>query len=245
MPSAKFKSEPQFAREGDGENTPVTSPDLVFAALERGILLGRYVPGQRLIVADLMHELKLSRGSVREGFKRLAAEGVVVQLPHRGVYIRALSRSESLDLLQVLRALLGLAVGLAAARIRLDRKSNVYGHAAKLTRSYERLAALGPNSDRIMQSIERTRFYDTILEIAGNQELTRLNPLLPTVIMRMQIHQYVNPEMHTHLFADYETLYNALMNGDPIKAKRIIDRHIRYSRIQALHLPDEAFATLP
>lgn len=245
MTSNKFESLPQYARESDEEHTPVTSPDLVFAALERGILLGRYVPGQRLVVADLMNELKLSRGSVREGFKRLAAEGVVVQVPHRGVYIRALSRREALDLLQVLRALLGLAVGLAAARCRLDRVHKQHGHAEKLTRSYERLAALGSNSDRFLQSIERTRFYDTILEIAGNQELTRINPLLPTVIMRMQIHQFVNPEMHSHLFADYKTLYDALMAGDPLSAKRIIDRHIRYSRIQALHLPDEAFATLP
>ena len=73
--------------------------DQVVAALIRGLQDGRYVPGQRLIEADLTKELKVSRGPVREALKRLAAEGLVSLIPHRGAYIRALTRDEVHDML--------------------------------------------------------------------------------------------------------------------------------------------------
>jgi DNA-binding GntR family transcriptional regulator len=232
------------ATEADSDGrAALSSPDLVVSAIERGILLGRFVPGQRLIEADLTRDLKVSRGPVREALKRLAAEGVVELTPRRSAYIRALSRREVLELLQVLRAVMGLSVRLAAARIRLDRGRRRQGYADRLQRAYERLEMQGAHGDRVLQSIERTRFYDAIFEIAGNRELVRINPVVPTQILRMQVHSFIPVEAHRHQFADYALLYDALMRGDPRQAKRIVELHIRHSRRQMLRLPDEAFAS--
>lgn len=226
----------------DSQNISASSPDLVVSAIERGILYGRFVPGQRLIEADLTRDLKISRGPVREALKRLAAEGVVALTPRRGAYIRALTRAEVLDLLQVLQVIMRLAVGMAAARIRRDRSTKTHGYAEKLTQAYELLESQGANGDRVLQSIARTRFYDAILEIAGNRELVRINPVVPTQILRMQVHSFVPPETHQRQFDDYQRLYNAMIDGDPKMAKRVVNLHIRRSRIQMLHLSDEAFA---
>ncbi|MDR2189017.1 MAG: GntR family transcriptional regulator [Azonexus sp.] len=222
-----------------------TSPELVINAIKQGILHGRYAPGQRLIEADLQRDLRVSRGPVREGLTRIAAEGVVTQSRYRGAYIRALSRNEVLELLQVLGSTFTLAVSLAAAKIRRDQQEGRHGYAQKLTEAYEQLMAQGPSGDRVLQSIRRTRFYDVIFEIADNRELTRINPVVPTQLLRMQIHSFLSPESHQRQFADYKRLYQALMNGDPKEARWLIKSHIRYSRIQILHLPDEAFATEP
>ncbi|MEM9313567.1 MAG: GntR family transcriptional regulator, partial [Pseudomonadota bacterium] len=70
----------------------ISSPRRVMNAIITGIEKGRFVPGQRLIEADLTRELKVSRGPVREAFKRLAGEGVLVLSKHRGAFIRAQSR---------------------------------------------------------------------------------------------------------------------------------------------------------
>jgi DNA-binding GntR family transcriptional regulator len=234
---------PSAAESDDSRRETLSSPDLVVSAIERGILLGRFVPGQRLIEADLTRDLKVSRGPVREALKRLAAEGVVELTPRRSAYIRALSRREVLELLQVLRAVMGLSVRLAAARIRLDRGRKRQGFADRLKRAYERLEVQGAHGDRVLQSIERTRFYDAIFEIAGNRELVRINPVVPTQILRMQVHSFIPAQAHRHQFADYALLYGALMRGDPREAKRIVDLHIRHSRMQMLRLPDEAFAS--
>lgn len=226
----------------DSLTNSASSPDLVVSAIERGILYGRFVPGQRLIEADLTRDLKISRGPVREALKRLAAEGVVALTPRRGAYIRSLTRAEVLDLLQVLQAIMRLAVGMAAARIRRDRSLNIHGYAEKLTSAYKLLESQGAIGDRVLQSLARTRFYDAILEIAGNHELVRINPVVPTQILRMQVHSFVPPETHQRQFDDYQRLYNALIAGDPKQAKWVVSLHIRRSRILMQHLSDEAFA---
>ena len=95
----------------------MTSPDRVVDAIIRGIRAGVYVPGQRLIEADLTRDYQVSRGPVREALKRLAAEGVLTLTRHRGAYVRALSREEVRDSLMVLEALVGLMANLAAKRI--------------------------------------------------------------------------------------------------------------------------------
>lgn len=229
----------EVADESQAEK--VTSPELVINAIKRGILHGRYAPGQRLIEADLQRDLKVSRGPVREGLMRLAAEGVVAQSRHRGTYIRALSRNEVLELLRVLESTFVLATGLAAARIRRDRREGRHGYARTLTEAYEQLMAQGPTGDRVLQSIQRTHFYDVIFEIAGNRELVRINPVVPTQLLRMQIHSFLSPDSHRQQFADYKRIYDALIAGDPRRANWLIKSHIRYSRIQILHLPAEAF----
>src|ERR1700722_14737920 len=95
----------------------VSSPDRVVEAITDGIRAGRFVPGQRLLEADLTHDLSVSRGPVREALKRLAAEGIVTLTRHRGAYIRALQREEAKKILLVLEVLTGLAASLAAHEI--------------------------------------------------------------------------------------------------------------------------------
>lgn len=72
-----------------------SSSDRVVAAIIKGILSGRYVPGQKLIEADLTHTLGISRSPVREALKRLDAQGVVELTPHRSAYICAMGREEA------------------------------------------------------------------------------------------------------------------------------------------------------
>lgn len=213
-----------------------SSPDQVVAAIKRGLRNGRYVPGQRLIEADLTRDLKISRGPVREALKRLAAEGVVVISPHRGAYVRSLSRVETLDLLEVLEVTVGLAARLAAERIAL--KDN----RARLIEAYERLQRQGADSDRIVLSLERTSFYEAMFEIADNKELSRLNPAVQTQMLRLQVHSYLSPDMRHRQFADYQSLVDAVLVGDGKRAEKIARLHISRSRNQIEGLPDEAFA---
>ena len=63
-------------------------------AITAGIESGRFVPGQRLTEAELTRQLGVSRGPVREAFKRLAGEGVLDLTRHRGAVVRAQTREE-------------------------------------------------------------------------------------------------------------------------------------------------------
>ena len=100
-----------------GEAAPAaratSSSGSVVEEILTGLYDGRYVPGQRLIEADLTRHLKVSRGSVREALSRLSAEGVVKLTLHRGAYIRTLTRAEVRGVLEVTEIIVGLAARLA------------------------------------------------------------------------------------------------------------------------------------
>ena len=207
-----------------------SSPDLVVDAIKRGVLLGRLVPGQRLIEADLTREVGVSRGPVREALKLLAAEGIVALNPHRGAYIRELSVQEVLDLIDLLAILVGYTVRRAAERI--DENDN----RAALTEAFGKLDRHGPHGDRAMLAMDRTGFYGTLFNIAGNREIARVNPVIPTQILRLQVHPYLTPEEREEQFADYGEMFRAILDGDGPRAQRIFERHINRSRQHARHL---------
>ena len=220
----------------ESEEHGPSSPDLVVDTIKRGILLGRFVPGQRLIEADMTRDHGVSRGPVREALKRLAAEGVVELSRHRGAYIRLLTRRQSLDLMQVVEAVIALGVRLATLRMKQA------DHRAELKIAFERLNDHGPTGDRVLQAMDRNGFYDAIFAIADNRELRRIHPVVPTQILRMQVYPYLSPEDRAQQFADYKLLYDAMRTGNSREASRIVVRHARRSRMQIKRLPDEAFA---
>ena len=76
----------QQTQEADG------SPGVVYRGIVDGLYRGRYVPGQRLVEADLTRDFEVGRGSVREALSRLAAEGLVTMNLHRSAVLRQLSR---------------------------------------------------------------------------------------------------------------------------------------------------------
>src|SRR5665647_119528 len=79
--------------------------DYVVHHLREGILHGRYAPGQRLIEADLTHELGISRGPLREALRRLSADNLLEIVPNRGAIVRRLSMREMIELFSIRIAL--------------------------------------------------------------------------------------------------------------------------------------------
>jgi DNA-binding GntR family transcriptional regulator len=234
--SASKTRTPNGQRRPDPAPHDASSPDTAARAISERVLSGRYVPGQRLIEGDLSRDFKVGRGTIREALKRLAAERVVELIPHRGAFVRSLTKTETLELQDVVLALYSYAVSLAASRINEGDKRK------RLTAAYRRLVAGGPQSDRIHHALDRSSLHDVIFSICGNRELARANPTVLIQILRIQIHPFLTVHDLNALYSDYQLLYAALVRGDAAKARRAIEQHIRRRRRQIEKLPPEAFA---
>ena len=84
--------------------------------IRRGIVEGRYRPGERLVEQRIAEELDLSRTPVREAFRRLQSEGLVEVQPNRGVSVRGLTVDEIGDLYELRARLEAMAAERAATR---------------------------------------------------------------------------------------------------------------------------------
>ena len=213
---------------------PVSSPDHIVSEILRGLYTGRYVPGQRLVEADLTREYKVSRGSIREALKRLAAEGVVSLNLYRGAYIRTLSRSEARDVFAVIEALTGLAARLAAERIR-------EGDNEALMREAVADVVATARGDFIEFAQARNRFYRRLVRVGGNRELDRMLPTMYVHLARTQFRSHGAPEQARRV-REYEWIAAALFAADPDAAEETMRDHVRQTAAQIQRLPDEIFA---
>ena len=214
----------------------LSSPDHVAQALLGGIKTGRYVPGQRLIEADLTADLAVSRGSVREALNRLAAEGVVRLIPHRGAYIRKLTRREVKDILVIQEALTALAARLAAENI------DVGDNRASFQVAYDRLMEFRDRRDAHAVLDERARFYEMLTSIGGNRELTRFVPIPQTNLLRTQLAQRLASRDRARQFKEYAGIARHILAGNGNGAESAMQRHIRNTRLSMERLEDDAFA---
>lgn len=212
-----------------------SSSDHLVGKILRGLYEGRYAPGQRLIEADLTREYGVSRSSVREALKRLAAEGTVALSLHRGAQIRALSRVEVAEVLAVVEVLTGLAARLAAGRI------GIGDNRARVERAMAELAAAEAGRDAFGFARARDRFYHALVLAGGNRELARVLPTMQVHLIRVQF----GPAATTREYRleDYRRVVAAVLAGDAAGAEAAMRRHISDGLARILKLPDAAFAT--
>ena len=138
-------------------------------ALRRWILSGQVPPGSPLREAHLSDELHVSRNTLREAFKVLQADGLVVQVPNRGTQVRALTAADVEDILATRRALepeaaarLARHPGNAAPLVPLVRqiggaadRKDVPGYFLADQRFHAELVWLAFGSRRLRQAVER------------------------------------------------------------------------------------------
>jgi DNA-binding GntR family transcriptional regulator len=213
----------------------LSSPDRVVDAITSGLRAGRFVPGQRLIEGDLTQSLRVSRGPVREALKRLSAEGVVTLTLHRGAYIRALQREEAKKILLVLEVLTGLAAYLAANEI------HGTGNRQRLRDALDHLKTVHESGGVVSYLDERRHFYDTVIEIGGNEQIARILPVMQIHLLRAQFRSYWTARENESRFNDYSRITAAILEGDPKKAEREMRLHIRRVREGVDKLPEAAF----
>ena len=218
------------------QNVDDSSPQRVVNAVISGIQKGRFVPGQRLIEVDLTRELKISRGPVREAFKRLAGEGVLVLNRHRGAYVRAQTREEVNDTLCVMEVLGGLAAKLAAQSIHKGDNRQ------RLKETYDRMMLQGKQGETFAFLGERRRFYDTLYEIGENRELQRMIPRMQISLLRLQFQAYVTPEHHENQLNGLKAIAEAVLSGDEKRAERACREHLQRRRLSMTSFPEEAYA---
>lgn len=141
----------------------------VVDVLREAILDFRLKPGQRLIERELIEQIGVSRTTIREVLRQLAAEGLVTTIPQKGAVVVVPSPEEAAELYDV-RLVLE-----AAAVVRFARNASPAQVRAlrAAVDEMERVAAAGEEDVRaVLRSNDE--FYDVLLRGAGNRTFAAL-----------------------------------------------------------------------
>ena len=196
---------------------------------------GRFVPGQRLVEADLTRELGVSRGPVREAFRRLAAEGLIEVVPNRGALVRRLSATEALELFEIRTELEAFAARRAAGRM-CDTDAG-----ARFRCAVASVWDHAPRHSTAAYIAENQRFHAAIIEAAGNRELVALNWRLQLSLILAQIGAALTSEIIAASLAEHRTIAAAILDGDAAAADRAIREHLGRAMALLRTMPPEVF----
>jgi DNA-binding GntR family transcriptional regulator len=194
--------------------------DYVLEHLRSGVLQGRYAPGQRLIEADLTRDLGVSRGPLREAFRRLSAEGLLEIVPNRGALVRRLSLRETRELFQIRIGLETLAARLAAeAMADPDVRSRFMGEIEPIWRDAPR----APGPDYLD---ENHHFHDAMIAASGNEQLLRLTRQLRLPLLMYQLVGTLRPENIAASLEEHRAIARAILNEDGCEAEELVRAHL-------------------
>lgn len=205
------------ANQSRKKTTPATKE--ISAWLRDRIRKGRFVPGQRLVEADIIAETGASRIKVREALQRLATEGLVEIEEFRGASVKRFTPDQIRQIYRARMALEGLAAAEFAAADRPELK--------------ERLGRIQDEMDAWEESGSHDRFaelnhawHELILEGADNDYIRQFISYLTVPIYRLLFSTFYTKERIKRANADHRIITAAILEGRVEDAERAMRTHI-------------------
>jgi DNA-binding GntR family transcriptional regulator len=190
-----------------------------YARLHDAIISGRLQPNERLVEAELIELLGVSRTAVRTALVRLAQEGLVVHERNRGARVRYVDETEAVEIVLARAALEALAVRQAAERATPD-------DVAELRAVLEQMRARLDEGDLLGASAENAVLHSKLLELSGNRTAIRLVAGLKSQLVRFQYRTILVPGRSERSFEEHSAIVDAVAAGDADAAEAAMRRHL-------------------
>ena len=196
-----------------------TMTEIVADEIRVRILNGDFVPGQRLVAAEIADEMGVSRMPVRDALRNLESTGLVETIPHRGTIVKDLSELEILELYQIRAVLEGLAARLASEHMdekMLEQVNNkISQHDLKTIQ----------NEDYASFTRLNREFHALIWEASGSPKLENLLANLYDACNQYRNLSMLVPGRPDSIFKEHNALFNAIKCHDCDEAERLARTH--------------------
>ena len=200
---------------------PVSVREQVANIVRRQILTGELTPNQKLSEREISSSLGVSTTPVKEAFRMLETEGLIVTAPRKGTFVVEINEENLAQITYVRSALEGMATLFAASAA-----------------TEEDLAAMGEMLEKSHQCIENhdvdgllyhnSCFHEAIRNAVHNPLLFKLMQYLRLLDESTRVaFPDISDETRLQDHTEHENIYAALCAGDGIKAEQLMVKHVR------------------
>jgi DNA-binding GntR family transcriptional regulator len=187
----------------------------IYLDLREMVANHRFQPGTRINVEKLARELGVSRTPVWEAVRRLEQEGLLKNIPNRGVFMIEMTLEKALDLFQVRLALDALAGALAAGNMNQSTLKKM----AECLREQLQVVERG---DLVRYSQLDYEFHYLIYARCENSFLLEI---LDSIKLKMQpVNIRITPVL-MKLYQDHLEIFRGLRAGDSARVERAFRGH--------------------
>lgn len=162
----------------------------VVERIRHAILSGLFKPGERLNETRLASQFKVSRIPVREALMQLQEQGLVMNHPHRGMFVITLSEEDT-------QRINSLRILLEAEAIKLCRANLTATDESRLVSLVEKMENFSSESDFDASMLD-LEFHRTIWAGSANPYLVKTLNSLVTVLFSHQALAYMTARGSIH-----------------------------------------------
>jgi DNA-binding GntR family transcriptional regulator len=198
-------------------------------ALRRAIVSGRYPPGTHLSDRAICEELGASRSIIREAIRLLAAEGLVMSIPHKGNFVAFMSSAEAVQIYEVREALEALAGNAFATRASDQEKR-------ELSAIVEQIAQIGQTEKREALLVLKQKFYSILLQGSRNTYVARMIDQLLNLNMGLRATSLSDPDRLLQTIAELRRIVERIEARDGEGTAEACRLHVRAAADTALRI---------
>jgi len=189
------------------------------------IIGGELRPGGHLREVQLAEQLEVSRNTLREAFRMLAQEGLIVHQPNSGAHVTTLS-ARTIGEIYALRRLMGLAAireGVASrSALAAMRTATAQAHEAR------------ERGDGVALGTADLDFHRAIIALAGNSRMSALHETM-LAELRLAFGAIDDPaSFHASFLPRNDEILARLTAGDRVGAERLLAEYLELSETSVL-----------
>lgn len=195
--------------------------DMAKRYLENWIVTESLKPGQQIKEDEIASKLEISRPPVREAFKALESEGLVIRKPRRGVFVVEMSKADVIEVYMLKANLYAMATELALEHITGEQLEELGDLVQKME---DCIHVEGP--DILNYQKFHRKFHIRIMDIAGNRRLEIMASNLHKQIQRFS-YQTLHDKNHlTGSLKYHKKIVEKFLERDTKNACKIMKEHV-------------------
>jgi DNA-binding GntR family transcriptional regulator len=203
-----------------------STAERVADVLRRRITDGDLPPRTHLSEERLIEVLRVSRNTLREAFRLLSHEGLLVHELHRGVFVRRLTKDDLVDLYRLRRA------------VECDVLRTLPGVDAEALRRLHDAVALGEaaaaRDDWVAVGTANMQFHRDLVGLAGSPRTNEITGRL-LAELRLAFHAMASPQrLHESYVVRNRALLDLIVAGDLELAAKELEEYLAGSLAELL-----------
>jgi DNA-binding GntR family transcriptional regulator len=193
------------------------------ARLRQAIVEGTIAPGAKLNERELAAQLAISRTPLREAIRRLAAEGLVELLPHRGAVAVQLAPQDIADTFEVIAGLEGQSGELAAGRI-------TAAELAEIRALHQQMRAAHARRDLPAYYRTNAEIHDRINIAARNPVLTHTYRTINARLQALRFRSNFDDAKWARALEEHDRMVELLAARDGARLRKLLVAHLEHKR---------------